>query len=343
MGLGHNMNDEMIPTKKTAKKNPLNIKKSVKKPASAFNLDMLSGKTPISEKIQENAITVIESLPSENNYSAEIVDANCIEPDPNQPRSKQNITDESIEELRERIEILGQLYPILVRVHPDPKSGYKYMITDGERRWRAIQQSEVINEISIITVPENLSEADILIYQLSANNDREGMTVADKAMSYNKIALMFKREGKTQDDAAKRIGISRVNLSKYSKLCNEEYSGIMDLSNSNTCQDIEALYLLTTLKSASADVYAKTLAEIQDDLVKGSVRSYVKSQIQKANDDVALSDKPVKKQKITRLKPDSVKFIEDADHKKYMQLMIKGKTIEVDLSSISEELKKYLS
>ena len=323
---------------KTARKvKGLGIKKSVKKPAAAFDLDVLSGKSPItSEEIKSNAEEAIKSLPEGHNYKTQFVDSNCITPDPDQPRK--DITEESISSLCNRIETIGQLYPILVRNHPESESEFKYMIADGERRWRAIQKSTTINDISIILIPDTLTPADILIYQLSANNDREGMTVADKADAYRKISIMFKEEGKTQEAAAERIGISRTLLSKYTRICDEEYESIMHLSISDTCNDIEALYLLSTLKTLSEDVYSESLAMIQDDIVKGSVRAFVKSQIDKANKVSDDSPKKTIKTKMTRLKAESISYSSD---KKSIQISVKGKVIEIDLSDIPEEIEKY--
>ena len=319
-------------------KKGLGIKKSIKKPAAAFDLDVLSGKTPvISKEIEKNAVSAIESLPVGNNYTTQYVDSSCIEPDPNQPRA--NITEESIEELCVRIETIGQLYPILVRSHPNPESGYKYMIADGERRWRAIQKSTLIDDISIIKVPDSLSKSDVLIYQLSANNDREGMTVADKAIAYQKISLMFKAEEKTQEEAAKRIGITRTLLSKYSKICDEEYASIMHLSNTDTCNDIEALYLLTILKPLSEKIYSESLVLIQDDQVKGSVRAFVKLQIDKANHSDGDDSKKPTQPKVTRFKAESITY--SSDHQ-LIQISSKGKTIEIDLSDVADEIQKYL-
>lgn len=330
-----------------AKKKPatkgLPIKKSAKKKVNHFDLDVLSGKTPISEDHKSNVDSVIASLPADKNYSALVVKSNCIEPDPNQPRTRKNITEESIAELAGRIEEIGQLYPILVRKHPNPESQFDYMIADGERRWRAIESSEVLTDISIIEVSEDLTAADLLVYQLSANTDREAMTASDKAIAYKKISVMFKSEGKTQEEAAARIGIPRVVLSKYTKLSNDEFADIQNLSDSGICQDIEALYLLTTLKGLSTKIYAKSMADIQDEVIKGSVRAYVKAQIDKANLENNPIVPPARPTKIKRIKPELVSFIESSnENEKLIQLTTKGKVIEIDLSEIADDLKKLL-
>ena len=121
-----------------------------------------------------------------------------IEPNRDQPRKA--FSDEAITALADSIREHGMLQPILVR----PISTGGYQIVAGERRWRAAKLAE-LNEVPIII--KDFSDKELREASLVENILREDLNVVEKALAYNDL---MKEYNFTQDDVAKRVGISRA-------------------------------------------------------------------------------------------------------------------------------------
>src|SRR5438270_3552151 len=80
------------------------------------------------------------------------IDPSQIEPNPRQPR--QVFDDEALAELVHSIREFGLLQPIVVRAVPGSKSGARYQIVMGERRWRAAQAA------GLATIPAIVRETN---------------------------------------------------------------------------------------------------------------------------------------------------------------------------------------
>lgn len=160
-------------------------------------------------------------------------------PDPSQPRK--SFDQSSLDELRVSIETKGQLQPILVR---ESSTNGKYVIISGERRWRAIFESEILDEALIYIKKGSNSDLDLLLMQIDENEKREDVAVIEQVQAIKRVVELCKEEGLTRLDAANRLGISKSKLSKY--LTISEAPGIVTkLSAHDEIQDVEVLYNLS--------------------------------------------------------------------------------------------------
>ena len=128
-----------------------------------------------------------------------------IEPSPYQARRE--ITPEQLSELADSIRSEGLLQPIVVR-----KTGDKYQLIAGERRWRAFQL------LKIKTIPARLVEASNAsshVLGLIENLQREGLNPIEEAHGYASLIRDFDL---TQESAAERVGKGRASVANSLRL-----------------------------------------------------------------------------------------------------------------------------
>lgn len=126
-------------------------------------------------------------------------------PDPQQPRK--TFDEVSLEELAGSIRKLGLIQPITVR-----RSGDKYMIISGERRFRAAQLAQ------IETLPAYVREAgddQIQAMALVENIQREDLNAIEVAMGMQRL---IDECGLTQDSLAETLGKKRSTVANFLRL-----------------------------------------------------------------------------------------------------------------------------
>ena len=98
-----------------------------------------------------------------------------------QIRGKQNpgFTQESLMELGDDIEQNGQAEAAVLRPHPNPESGFKYMMVAGERR----QRSCALKGLLLEAVVRDLTDAQAKRIQLAENVQRENLTQFEVALA----------------------------------------------------------------------------------------------------------------------------------------------------------------
>ena len=128
-----------------------------------------------------------------------------IEPNPRQPR--QDFDPAAQEELAQSIRENGVITPITLR-----KTGDTYQIIAGERRWRASRMAG-LHEIPavVLDVDENTAYALALIENLQ----REDLNPMEEAEGYRRLTQEL---GLTQEQAARRVGISRPAVANALRL-----------------------------------------------------------------------------------------------------------------------------
>lgn len=129
----------------------------------------------------------------------------AIEPSPYQARRV--FTPEQLRELSESIRSEGLLQPIVVR-----KTGEKYQLIAGERRWRAFQ------ELKLKTIPARVvqaSDASSAALGLIENLQREGLNPIEEAHGYASLIRDFDL---TQEAAADRVGKGRASVANSLRL-----------------------------------------------------------------------------------------------------------------------------
>lgn len=135
----------------------------------------------------------------------ELVSVAEIHPCSFQPRK--DFHDESLQELAASIREQGVIQPLVVRA----RNG-AYELIAGERRWRAAKMA------GLAEVPVLVREADdakVLELALIENLQRENLNPIEEAQGYSKLIDEFKL---TQEEAAKRVGKSRVTVANLLRL-----------------------------------------------------------------------------------------------------------------------------
>lgn len=144
------------------------------------------------------------------------VAVDSIEPSPYQARRE--FTEDQLQELAESIRSEGLLQPIVVR-----KTGDKYQLIAGERRWRAFQQIK-LKTISARVVEAN--DASSATLGLIENLQREGLNPIEEAHGYASLIRDFDL---TQETAADRVGKGRATVANTLRLLSldEEVQGFL--------------------------------------------------------------------------------------------------------------------
>lgn len=97
----------------------------------------------------------------------------AIDPDPDQPRTE--FHEQTLDELAESLKRAGQIHPIEVR-----EAGERYVLIDGERRWRAAQRAGLATLRALVRFEPGTPD-DVLDRQFAANFHREAMALIDQA------------------------------------------------------------------------------------------------------------------------------------------------------------------
>ncbi len=126
-------------------------------------------------------------------------------PNPSQPRK--DFDQEALQELSDSIKTLGIIQPITIK-----KSGEKYIIISGERRWRASQMA------GLETIPAYIRQVD--------NHDLHAMALVENIQRQDlnpiEISICMQRLIEecdlTQDALAEKIGVKRSSISNYLRL-----------------------------------------------------------------------------------------------------------------------------
>ena len=128
-----------------------------------------------------------------------------IRPNPYQPRK--DFDKNELQELADSIKENGVFQPILVR-----KSLSGYELVAGERRLRASKLAG-LKEIPVII--KDFNDKEMMEISLLENIQRKDLTPIEEANAYEQL---IKKLNYTQDQLAKRIGKSRVNVTNLLRL-----------------------------------------------------------------------------------------------------------------------------
>lgn len=139
---------------------------------------------------------------------------------PNQPRK--NFDETALRELADSIEKHGVIMPIIVN-----KSGDRYMIIAGERRFRA---SKMAGLTKIPVIVKTYTERQIKEISLIENLQREDLNPIEAATAMRSLMDDY---GLTQEDLADRIGKSRPAIANTLRLLSLSPAVIKMVSNGN--------------------------------------------------------------------------------------------------------------
>lgn len=128
-----------------------------------------------------------------------------MEPDPDQPRKE--FDQEEIDNLAASIRSVGLLQPVAVRYVAERD---RYVILDGERRWRAAKQAG-ISSITAVVDDRDLTPDRIMQLQVVANALRCDLSPLESARAYRSLQTAW---GCTAKELASRLNISESKLSR---------------------------------------------------------------------------------------------------------------------------------
>jgi len=141
----------------------------------------------------------------ENIEKIEEINIELIELSENQPRKVFN--EEEIEELASSIKSVGLIQPLVVQ-----KKGDKYVLIAGERRLRACKIAGIEKVKCIIKEYENPLEIALI-----ENIQRKDLNPYEKALAFKRLMDEF---GYTQEELARRLGISRSKVANTLRILN---------------------------------------------------------------------------------------------------------------------------
>jgi ParB family chromosome partitioning protein len=133
------------------------------------------------------------------------LDLDLLTPNSRQPRL---VIDEArLDSLAESIKQHGVLQPILVR-----RSGERYEIVAGERRWRAAQRAGLLKApVTIRDIPDET----LLQVALIENIQREDLNPIEEAQAYRRLGDEL---GLSQEAIAAAVGKDRATIANYVRL-----------------------------------------------------------------------------------------------------------------------------
>jgi ParB family transcriptional regulator, chromosome partitioning protein len=135
------------------------------------------------------------------------VDVDHLSPNDHQPRLQMD--DAKLEALAASIKANGVIQPILVR-----RSGDRYQIIAGERRWRAAQRAG-LRTVPVVVREVSAGDKQVLELALIENLQREGLNPVDEALAYQRLATEFSL---TQDQIAAAVGKDRSSIANFMRL-----------------------------------------------------------------------------------------------------------------------------
>ncbi|HEV1995769.1 MAG TPA: ParB/RepB/Spo0J family partition protein [Candidatus Acidoferrum sp.] len=159
----------------------------------------------LSALIREPEPEVKIAPPAPSSSGSLEVDIDLIDPNPFQPRT--SFREQALEELAQSIRSTGVIQPIVLR-----RTGARYQLIAGERRWRAAQRAGLHRIAAVIRdVPEELA----LEMTLVENLQREDLNPVEQARAFERLMAEFHL---TQEDVAVRTGKDRTTIANAVRL-----------------------------------------------------------------------------------------------------------------------------
>ena len=150
----------------------------------------------------------LEALYNENDNSNSVATLGINEIEPNREQPRKIFDEKALEDLTKSIEQNGIIQPLLVR----PMSDGSYQLVAGERRWRAARMAG-LHEVPV-TIRE-MTDEEASVFALIENLQREDLNPVEEAEG---IKSLIETYGFTQEEAAERVGKSRVAVTNTLRL-----------------------------------------------------------------------------------------------------------------------------
>jgi ParB family transcriptional regulator, chromosome partitioning protein len=136
------------------------------------------------------------------------VDIDRLVPNDFQPRAY--VDDARLDDLANSIRANGIIQPIVVR-----KSGDRFQIIAGERRWRAALKAGLVRVPVVVREVASGQERSLLEVALIENIQREDLNPIEEALAYRRLTDEFQLK---QEDIAAAVGKDRASIANYLRL-----------------------------------------------------------------------------------------------------------------------------
>jgi ParB family chromosome partitioning protein len=163
---------------------------------------------------------LIPEAPAARPAQAEI-DIDLLSPNEQQPRVQMD--DAKLAELADSIRVNGIIQPIVVR-----RSGDRYRIIAGERRWRAAQRAGLLKVPVVVRDIEEGASKKLLELALVENIQRENLNPVDEALAYQRLS---DEHALTQEQIATAVGKDRSSVANFLRLLKLPQEVLNDLAS----------------------------------------------------------------------------------------------------------------
>ena len=182
------------------------------------------------------------------------VDIDRLVPNTFQPRRQ--IDDAKLDDLARSIASNGVIQPIVVR-----KSGDRFHIIAGERRWRAAQKAGLLRVPIVVRDVAAGQDRSLLEMALIENIQRENLNPIDEAQAYRRLTDDFHL---TQDEIAAAVGKDRATVANVLRLLKlpDEVRGDVAAGNLSMghARALLALQAESDQRRIARDVIARSLS-----------------------------------------------------------------------------------
>ncbi len=144
---------------------------------------------------------------SEDAKVSKLVELNIAEIERDEGQPRKNFDKAALQELADSIKEHGVLQPIVV-----VRTGKKYQIVAGERRWRASQLAEKKTIPAIVRTMDGQTKLEMAIIE---NAQREDLSPIELATAYVKLKEQFNL---TNEEIGKRVGKSVASVANTMRL-----------------------------------------------------------------------------------------------------------------------------
>jgi len=181
-------------------------------------------------------------------HLVEMVSIDLVDANPNQPRK--NFSPEAMNELADSIKAQGVLQPIIVE-----KSGNRFSIVAGERRYRAAKQAGQ-KEIPIIV--KTLNDEQKLEVALIENLQRENLNPIEESKAFK---YLIEKSSISQEELSRRIGKKRSTIANSLRLLNLTADMQLALENGDISAG-HARALLSVVNPADREYLYKKIIDL---------------------------------------------------------------------------------
>jgi ParB family chromosome partitioning protein len=201
-----------------------------------------------------------------------------VEPD---AQIRLDFDDEAIENLSRSLKSEGQIVAILA-YHDETRD--KYVILDGERRYRAAQRAGLA-ELKAEVWPYRPSPEEILMMQLSIDQQREALNPVEQAAAYRKI---MEANGWTASELAKHIHVAHTTITRATSLLDLP----ADLQALVRTKELSAAIAREIARASDPEIRAAAWARVKADELNATQTQQLVTKLMKAPKGATRGPKP---------------------------------------------------